>query len=168
VKAHYLLLADLVKRLGWRFPLLIAWTALVGLSEGTSIILLLPLLNRVGIVAANSQGAANGLIEKGLAFVGSDSVGKIFVLVIIVSTAQMILSVALSWWSVRLARRYQSRRQLELFSVFMNAKWIFLADRKAGEMSNAIVTESARLGRAFMMCLSLLGGAVVALIYVLI
>ena len=77
----------------------------------------------------------------------------------------MILSVALNWWSVRLARSYQSRRQLELFGAFMRAKWTFLVDRKAGEMTNAIVTECERLGRAFTLCLSLFGSAVVALIY---
>jgi ABC-type multidrug transport system fused ATPase/permease subunit len=156
-----------MRRLGWRFPVIVLWTALVGLSEGVSIVLLVPLLNRVGIVAPSSQGVANEVIEKGLALVGADNAGKILVLVVVIVTAQMILSVALSWWSVRLARSYQSRRQLELFGVFMRAKWIFLADRKAGDMSNAIITESGRLGRAFTMCLSLLGGAVVAFIYVL-
>ena len=48
----------------------------------------------------------------------------------------------------------------------MNAKWLFLADRKAGEMTNAIVTESDRLGGAFTICLSLLASVVVAIIYI--
>jgi ABC-type multidrug transport system fused ATPase/permease subunit len=166
VTAHRLLVNDLLPRLGWRFPVLVLWTALVGLSEGASILLLLPLLNRVGIVGSSSQSIANELIEKGLALVGAHGTAIILFLVIVIATAQMILSVALNWWSVRLARNYQSRRQLELFRAFIGAKWIFLLDRKAGEMVNAIITECERLGRAFTLSLSLFGSAVVALIYI--
>src|SRR5690242_8916012 len=152
--------------MGWRFPALVLWTSLVGLSEGASIVLLLPLLNRVGIVAPSSQSAVNGLLEKALTFIGVDSIVRILVFVIAVAAVQMTLSVALNWWSVRLARSYQSQRQLELFAAFMRAKWSFLADRKAGEMVNAIVTECERLGRAFTLTLSLFGSTIVALIYV--
>jgi ABC-type multidrug transport system fused ATPase/permease subunit len=163
--AHRRLLNDLLVRLGWRFPVLVLWTALVGLSEGASIVLLLPLLDRVGFVTANSQTVANTLIERGLVLVGADTTATILVLIVTVATVQMILSVALNWWSVRRARSYQSRRQLELFCAFMRAKWTFLVDRKSGEMVNAIVTECERLGRAFTLSLSLFGSAVVALIY---
>jgi ABC-type multidrug transport system fused ATPase/permease subunit len=166
VSAHRLLFNDLLTRLGWRFPVLVLWTALVGLSESASIVLLLPLLIRIGIVSAGPQSLANDAIEKGLALVGANSIGAILVLVAAVATVQMMLSVALNWWSVRLARSYQWRRQLQLFSVFMRAKWSFFVDRKAGELVNAIVTECDRLGRAFILCLSLFGSAVIALIYV--
>src|SRR5262249_28789268 len=157
-----------MKRLGWRFPVLVLWTALVGLGEGASVVLLLPLLNPAGIMNASGQGVAHELIEKGLTVVGADSVAKILGLVIVMATLQTLLSAALSWWSVRLARKYQSRRQLELFSAFMRAKWAFLASRKVGEMSNAIVSENERLGRACTICMSLLGRGVVAFIYVMI
>jgi ABC-type multidrug transport system fused ATPase/permease subunit len=82
------------------------------------------------------------------------------------ATAQLILSVVLNWWSVRLARSYQGQRQLELFGTFMRAKWTFMVDLKAGEMVNAIITECERLARAFTLALSLFGSAIVALIYV--
>ena len=164
--AHRLLINDLLSRLGWRFPVLVLWTALVGLSEGASIVLLLPLLNRVGIVATSPPSFASTLIEKGLGVIGANGTDAILVLVVTVATAQMGLSVVLNWWSVRLARSYQSRRQLELFRAFMRAKWTFIIDRKAGEMVNAIITECERLGRAFTLCLSLFGSTVVALIYI--
>ena len=61
-----------MKRLGWRFPALIAWTAVVGLGEGLSIVLLLPLLSQIGIAAANNQGLAFRLIEKGLQLIGAN------------------------------------------------------------------------------------------------
>lgn len=163
--AHRLLFDDLLARLRWRFPLLVLWTALVGLTEGASVVLLLPLLNRVGIATPGFQSVANALIENGLTLVGAETTGRILILVAAVATVQMALSVALNWWSVRLARSYQSQRQLELFGAFMRAKWTFLVDRKVGELVNAIVTECERLGRAFTLSLSLFGSAIVAVIY---
>ena len=153
-------------RLGWRFPALIAWTALVGISEGVAVVLLLPLLSRVGIAAAGDQGAANRLVDKSLALVGAKSTVAILAVVIVVATIQMVLSSALNWWTVGLGRHYQARRQLEIFRAFMRAKWSFIADKKAGEMTNAIITECERLGRAFTISLTLLGSLVVAIIYV--
>ena len=50
-------------------------------ARALSIVLLLPLLNRVGIVAASRQSVVNALIERGLALVGADTTGKILVLV---------------------------------------------------------------------------------------
>ena len=166
MSAYRLLISELIKQLGWHFPILVVWTALVGLGEGASIVLLLPLLDRVGIVAQSAQGVANAVIQKGLALVGAHSTLEILMLVGVAATAQMILSVALSWWSIRLARSYQAQRRLELFAAFMRAKWSFLVDRKAGEMVNAITTESERLARALVTALSLFGSAIVALIYV--
>jgi ABC-type multidrug transport system fused ATPase/permease subunit len=166
MSAYRLLISELIKQLGWHFPILVVWTALVGLGEGTSIVLLLPLLDQVGIVAQSAQGVANAVIQKGLALVGAHSTLEILMLVVVAATTQMILSVALSWWSSRLARNYQAQRRLELFAAFMRAKWSFLVDRKAGEMVNAITTESERLARALTTALSLFGSAIVALIYV--
>ncbi len=162
---HLLLFSDLVKRLGWRFPVLVAWTAVVGLSESVSVVLLLPLLSRIGLAVPGNQSFATGLIDKGLAFVGANTSVEIVIVIILVATLQTTLSIGLNWWSTTLARNYQSRRQMELFGAFMRANWAFIADRKAGEMTNAIVTESERLGRAFLLSLWLLASIVVAAVY---
>lgn len=166
MRAYGLLLDDLLKRLGWRFPVLVVWTALAGLSEGASIVLLLPVLNCIGITAAGSQGALIALIERGLTRIGANTTTEILAIVIAVSTLQLALSLGLNFWMVRIARHYQSQRQLELFAAFMSAKWVFLTDRRAGELTAAIVAECERLGRAFTLSLSLLGGAIIALIYI--
>jgi ATP-binding cassette subfamily C protein len=164
VNAYILLFGDLMRRLGWGFPVLIALTALVGLGESTSVVLLLPLLNRIGVTAAN-QGAASKLVNESLALIGVRSSVQILAVVIAVATTQAALSLALNWWTIRLARRYQAQRQIEMFSAFMRAKWSFIAEKKAGEMTNAIVTECDRLGRAFTIAMALLGSFVVAVIY---
>jgi len=166
LSAYRLLLRDLVGRLRWRFPLLIFWTAIVGLSEGLSVVLLLPLLNRVGVAAPGGQSLVTSVINRGLALVGANGTMAILAVIVVVATIQTMLSAFLNWWTVHLARGHQAQCQLETFSAFMRAKWTFIADHKAGELTNAVITESERLGRAFTMCLSLLGSAVVVLIYV--
>jgi ATP-binding cassette, subfamily C, bacterial len=166
VRAYRLLLEDLLKRLGWRFPVLVAWTALAGLSEGASIVLLLPVLNRIGIAAAVNQGALITVIERGLTRIGAITTAEILLIVIATATVQLALSLGLNSWMVRVARCYQSQRQLELFAAFMSAKWIFLTDWRAGELTAAIVAECERLGRAFTLSLSLLGSAIIAVIYI--
>jgi ATP-binding cassette subfamily C protein len=162
---HLKLLDDLMARLGWRFPVLVACTAVAGLTEGISVILLLPLLNRVGIATGSSQGLVTGLINNSLGLIGATAPLSILAVIVVVAGVQAVLTIALNWWSVKLARHYQSRRQLEMFRAFMRARWGFIAARKAGEMTNAIVTESERLGRAFTITLSLIGSLVVAAIY---
>jgi ABC-type multidrug transport system fused ATPase/permease subunit len=162
---HRLLFNELIKGLGWRFPGLIAWTVLVGLGESVSVVLLLPLLNRVGMAAATSEGA-NKLIDKGLAWIGTSATIEILAVFVAVATIQMALSLGLNWWTAALASRYRARRQTDLFSAFIRAKWSFLADKKAAEMTNAIVTECERLYRAFTISMVLLGNFVVALIYI--
>jgi ABC-type multidrug transport system fused ATPase/permease subunit len=166
-RLYLLLLKDVIKRLGWRFPLLIAWTALAGLGEGISVVLLLPLLKWIGVAATSTQGTITRLLDRGLALAGATTPLRILVVIIVIAAVQTALSIALIWWTAILARRYQSQRQLEMFSAFMRAKWRFIADQKAGEMINAIVTESERLGGAFTICLSLLASVVVTIIYVI-
>jgi ABC-type multidrug transport system fused ATPase/permease subunit len=167
MELYLLLLHDIVKRLRWRFPLLIIWTVLVGLGEGFSVILLLPLLSRIGIAAASSQGIAIRLLDSSLALIGATGALEIVAVMAMVVAAQTALSIGLTWWTAILARRYQSQHQLELFGALMRAKWTFIANEKAGELTNAIITESDRLGGAFTLCLSLLGSVMVTIVYII-
>lgn len=155
-----------MKRLRWRFPIVVALTALVGLGEGVSVVLLLPLLNRIGMPVGGNQGTATKLLNDGLALTGTTGPIAILLLIIAISAAQMVLAIGLTWWTTQLARSYQSQRQMDLFGAIMRAKWAFLADRKAGELTSAIVNECDRLGGAFTISLSLLAIVVVTAIYV--
>jgi ABC-type bacteriocin/lantibiotic exporter with double-glycine peptidase domain len=165
MNVYLLLFSDLIARLGWRFPSLIVLMTLVGLSEGTSVALLLPLLNAVGFAPAGNPGAASTMLTNALASVGATSTLDILLIIILVVTVQTALFVSLSWWTVSLARRYQSQRQTELFRAFTRARWTFVTERKSGELSNVIVSESERLGMAFTFGLSMISTFVVMIIY---
>jgi ABC-type multidrug transport system fused ATPase/permease subunit len=163
---YLLLFRDAVKRLSWRFPVLITWTALAGLGEGVSVVLLLPLLSWLGVAAASSQGAVITLLNRGLALAGATTPLRVLAVIILIAAMQTALSIGLIWWTAILARHYQSHRQMELFGAFMRAKWVFVANKKSAEITNAIITESERLGAAFTICLSLLASIVITIVYV--
>jgi ATP-binding cassette subfamily C protein len=160
------LFRDIIRFLRWRFPALLGLMALVGLTEGLSVTLLLPLLSNVGISYAAGQGAASAMLNRYLTAIGA-SVGLLGLLFIVIAVAalQAVLSVALQWWSLREARAYQSRRQSQLFAAFMHAQWEFVTGRKVGELTNAIVSESERLTGAMLIGLYLLSTFVVTCIY---
>ena len=130
MKPYLLLFRDLVKRLGWRLPVLVAWTVLVGLGEGVAVVLLLPLLSRIGIAVSSNQGVVISQLDRGLTLIGATSPLTILAVIVAIVAIQTMLSVVLIWWTAILARRYQSQRQLELFDALMRAKWNYLADKK--------------------------------------
>ncbi len=165
MNAYRLLYRDLIARLGWRFPALIALMTLVGLSEGTSVALLLPLLSGIGLAPSSSQGAATALLDRALAAVGAVDPTGILIVIIAVATVQTALYIGLNWWTAKLGRRFQRQRQIELFRAFMRAKWNFIVDRKSGELTNVIVTECERWGQAFTISLTIVSTFVVMLIY---
>jgi ATP-binding cassette subfamily C protein len=100
-----------------------------------------------------------------LAFVGAVDTPRILAVIFAVATVQTGLYIALNWWTAQLGRRYQSRRQSELFRAFIRARWSFVAARKSGELTNVIVTECERLGQAFTISLTIISTFVVMFIY---
>jgi ABC-type multidrug transport system fused ATPase/permease subunit len=121
----------------------------------------------MGVAIARSQGSTViKLLDRGLALVGVTGPLGVLGAIIVIAAIQTTLSIALVWWTAILARRYQSQRQLLLFGALMRAKWSFIVNKKSGEMTNAIITESERLGAAFTICLSLLASVVVTIIYI--
>ena len=150
MKIYLLLFRDIVGFLRWRFPALLVLMALVASTEGLSVTLLLPLLSQVGISYAVGQGAASAVLSRYLTTLGT-TIGSLGLLSIVIAVAaiQAILSIALQWQMARAARGYQGRRRSQLFAALMHARWEFVIGRKAGELTNAIVSESDRLAQAF-------------------
>lgn len=162
---YRLLFSDLITRLGWRVLALVSLMTLIGLSEGTTIVLLLPLLSRIGVASAATQGLAIETMNKGLRLIGATTPAEILVVIVALAAVQTALFIALSWWNAKLARLYQGQRQSELFRAFVRARWSFVVNRKVGDLTNVIVTECDRLGIAFNILLAMISTSVVILIY---
>ncbi len=165
MNAHRQLFFDLSRRLGWRLPTLIALMSIVGLGEGISVALLLPLLGRLGVTATVKAGMTNNLLAAGLSLIAAATPAELLLVIVAITVAHTALYIALNWWMTRLARHYQSQRQSELFRSCVRANWKFMVGRKAGELTNAIVSESERLGFAFTALLTITSTVVVVLVY---
>jgi ATP-binding cassette, subfamily C, bacterial len=163
---HILLLKRIVEFLRWPFLTMLLLMALAGLTEGLSVTLLLPLLSQLGITYVAGQGGGGALLIGLLAALGA-MVGSLGLLLILVGVAavQTGLAVALQWWMLRASRAYQSGRQSELFRAYMRVEWEFIIGRKAGELTNAIVSESERLANAFYIELYFISTLIGAAIY---
>jgi ATP-binding cassette subfamily C protein len=152
--------------LRWRLPLLILLMVFVGLTEGLSIALLLPLLGQVGISYGAAQGPAGAALNQALGYLSASSgTAAILGTIVAVAVIQAVLFISLNWWTARAGRSYQRSRQSQLFHAFMGAKWEFFIGRKSGELTNVIVTESERLAQAFTVGLYFLSTTIVATIY---
>ena len=72
------LFREIVSFLGWRLVVLLVLMVAVGLTEGLSIALLLPLLSHIGIYYAAGQGAANVMLNRGLSAIEASFPGSTF------------------------------------------------------------------------------------------
>src|SRR5262249_15298133 len=93
--------------------------------------------------------------------------GAIVAVLIGVALLQVILFLALSWWTVVVCRGYTASWQMRLFRAVMDARWLFVTERKSGDLVNVIVTETTRLGAAVTNLVNLLAVAVIASIYLM-
>ena len=166
MKLHLQLFSDIIEFLRWGFPAMLVLMLVVGLTEGFSITLLLPLLSQIGISYTAGQGFAGAILSRGLAVIGA-SIGTLGILIAVVGVAmvQGVLYIWLQWWMVRASRGYQHRRQLQLFRALVRAQWEFVIGRKVGELTSAIVSQSERLAQAFHNGLYLISTSIITCIY---
>src|SRR5580765_6074591 len=66
MKLHLRLLIELIGFLRWGFGGMLVLMVVVGLTEGLSITLLLPLLSHIGISYSAEQGFAGTMLSRGL------------------------------------------------------------------------------------------------------
>ncbi|MFZ0671751.1 MAG: ABC transporter ATP-binding protein [Pseudolabrys sp.] len=144
------LLIDIIRYLRWKFAAMLTLMFLVGVTEGLSVILLLPLFSQIGISYSAGSGLAGDLLHQALSAIGG-SFGLSSMLVIIVGVAalQAVFFIALHWWMTSTSRSYKRHRQSQLFRAIMSAQWEFVSQRKAGELTSAIVSECERLAQSF-------------------
>ena len=150
MKLHLQLLINIVRYLRWKFPVMLLLMGLVGVTEGLSVSLLLPLFSQIGIsYSAGSGFAGNRLYQSLSAIGGSFETSSLLVIIMSLAALQAAFFVALHWWMTSTSRSYQRSRQSRLFRAIVYAQWEFVSSKKSGELTNAIVTESERLAQSF-------------------
>ncbi len=154
------LVSDIVARLGRRYWLYVLLVALTGLMEAVSLASAVPLLAAAGVgTGAPAGGSLGRLAAAVVAAVGVAptvvSIGGFVLLALLASTA---LFVAQAYIGASLQTAYVYRWQERLLESIFRARWTFVAGRRQGELINAVVTETQRLGGAFYQASLLLTG----------
>jgi ABC-type multidrug transport system fused ATPase/permease subunit len=166
MKLYFRLLIDIVRYLRWKFPAILILMGLVGVTEGLSVSLLLPLFSQIGISYSAGPGLAGSLLHQALSAIGgSFGISSLLVIIVGVAALQAIFFIALHWWMTSASRSYKRGRQSQLFRAIMYAQWEFVSSKKAGELTNAIVSESERLAQSFYIGLYLISTFVGTCIY---
>ena len=168
MKAYRIFVRDLVHSFGWRLAALVVLMALVGLSEGLSVALLLPLLSRIGLLQGSGSGIFSNYLEQILALANPHpSAALVLGVLVAVAALQAALFLAMNWWMANLVAGYLADWRRRLFDAFVAADWLYLAAHKSGDFTNAIVTETMRVSSAFIYALQLTAAVVVVVIYML-
>jgi ATP-binding cassette subfamily C protein len=166
MKLYSRLFGDTIGYLRWQYPALLALMVAVGFTEGLSVTLLLPLFSHVGISFAAGQGPVGASLNHVLTAIGAIA-GPVGLLIILVAVAAMllVLSAVQQWWMITACRGCQRHQQTKLFRAFIRAQWEFAIERKAGELTNAIIGETARLAQAFYIGLHIVATLIGTCIY---
>jgi ATP-binding cassette subfamily C protein len=150
MKLHLQLLINIVRYLRWKFPVMLILMGLVAGTEGLSVSLLLPLFSQIGISYSAGPGLAGSLLHQALSTIGgSFGISGLLVIIVGLAALQALFFIALHWWMTSVSRRYKRLRQSQLFHAIMHAQWQYVSGKKAGELTNAIVSESERLAQSF-------------------
>ena len=144
------LLINIVRFLRWKLSAILILMVLVGVTEGLSVSLLLPLFSQLGISYSASPGLAGGLLHQALSAIGGAfGISSMLVIIVGVTALQAVFFIALHWWMTSASRSYKRCRQSQLFGAIMTAQWEFVSQKKAGELTSTIVNECERLAQSF-------------------
>lgn len=162
------LLSDICQVHGRHYTLYLGVMALTGLMEGVSLASVVPLLAAVGIGGA--PGASGGKLAS-FALTLLDGLGlphtmlsmaAIVLMALSASTAFFLLS---AYLGAKLQTGYVYFWQKRLASSIFRARWSYFLGQRQGDLVNALVTETPRLGGAFYQASILLTGLVHGAIY---
>lgn len=157
------LVTDIVRVVGARYFWYLCLTVLTGLTEAVSLTSVIPLLGlaRVGSGGLQAGGKLGRLAVVVLERCGVSptvtSLGAVVVGAFLVSTT---LFLAQAYVGASLQTMYVYRWQRSLATAIFTARWEYFLRRRHGDLINALVTETKRLGGAFYETSMLLTGLV--------
>jgi len=141
----------------------------LSLTEGVSLLMLIPLLQLVGLdVQQGSIGRLAELISSFFSAIGIHptllAVLSIYVLIVIIH------SLVRRWetsTSLSLEYEFVVRLRQKLYQAIANTNWLFFARNRVSDFTHALTIEMERVGAATYYILNLMATGVVAIVYIL-
>lgn len=158
----------LTKELRWRVAASAAVALAVAFTEGTGVLLVIPLLGSIGL--AVEQGPTGGLaarIESLFAAVGLEpTLGTVLVVFLLVSIGHALLYRAYQLLNPALEQQFGLALRQRLYSAVVRADWAFLTRQRMTDLVHATTHEVDRATAAAYQVFTFLTGLIVTGVYV--
>ncbi|HEX6051378.1 MAG TPA: ABC transporter ATP-binding protein [Gemmatimonadaceae bacterium] len=168
VRAAAEFLVEIARGLRWRVALSAIVALAVALTEGTGVLLIVPLLGAIGVTV--TDGAAGGFaarVEAAFAVLGlSPTLETVILAFIVVSAAHALLYRAYLVLNPMLEQEFNLALRGRLYGAVMHADWSFLTRQRTSDLIHAATHEVDRASVALYHLLTFFTGLVVSLTYV--
>lgn len=162
-----ILLRDIRLRMGGRAWILLATLFTNSLAEGMGLMLMFPLLARLGLQDPNAEASALGaVIDRVLAGLGiGTNLLPLLALIVAVFAVQNSIFLVQSWLAATCQHRYTASWRYDLFDSFLYARWRFFTTARSADLINAIIRETNRISGAFFLVVQMAAACAFMLVY---
>ena len=153
--------------LGWRLLPAVALPVALGLTEGAGLLLLLPLLQRLGLdVQQGGTGRIAAAVERGFAAIGVPvTLETVLAAVLVLSSTHALLSARQLMLQPALDRMMLRHYRQRLYEAFLRSEWALAARGRVSDRVHAVLTDVERITALTYQALNLTAGAVLFVVY---
>ena len=153
--------------LGWRLLPAVALPVALGLTEGAALLLLLPMLQRLGIdVQQGGAGRIAAAVERGFEALGIPmTLEAVLMAVLVLSSAHALLSARQLMLLPALDRTMLRHYRQRLYEAFLRSEWALAARGRVSDRVHAVMTDVERITALTYQALNLTAGVVLFVVY---
>lgn len=163
----FALARSMVSTLRWSMVPVISVSAALAVTEGAGLVLLVPLLGTIGLVV--TDGPVGSVARWTTAAFEAAGLHPSLEAVLAVFMGLSLAYATLYRWYVEIGPQLEQRFVLalrhRLYDAIVSARWSFLVQRRASDLSHALTAEMDRISTSVDQALAILGGLGVTLMY---
>jgi len=160
----------LINTMSWKVVSALGLMVWLGLMEGISLLMLIPLLQLVGLNV--QQGTLGQLAQFVSSIFTTIGVQPTLITVLGLYVVIVIIHSLLKRWensaSLTLQHEFVVHLRQQLYQAIANTHWLFFVRQRLSDFTHALTIEMERIGAATYYLLNLLATAIVALVYILV
>lgn len=142
---------------------------IIGLTEGISLLLLIPLLQLVGLNV--QQGALSGIsvyISSFFSYFGiTPTLGIVLVLYVIVISLNAYLTKQQNVKTAQVQFEYAAQMRKRLFSSITHSDWLFFISKRSSDLAHALTYEIERIASGTGQFLFLIASCIILAVYII-
>jgi len=159
----------LIDVMSWKVASALGLMVCLGLTEGVSLLMLVPLLQLVGLDV--QQGALGQLAEFVASVFKAIGIKPTLIAVLSIYVFIVVVHSLLRRWETAVSQtlQYEFIVQLRqrLYRAIANTSWLFFSRSRTSDFTHVLTIEMERVGAATYYILNLLATAIVAMVYIL-